>query len=206
MATSPISSGIACPEYEAMEMTKRCRYFNDDRSCQLTAHPVCEEWLRSNPEKTIPNPSSATFVESNPDYKIAVVEGLHFRPGWKAKMLERLTDFPPPVRATPSTTNEQSAQAPKPTPPPSPAVVAVGKQAPFTVEGVPSEIEVASFRALGVEVCITNDTVGELWLVPKYTDAKRKEITPEHLLTLCRLIAAFPGCSVSKFIKTYVEA
>ena len=204
MTTRVVTNDFQCPEYLPPKDSKRCRYFEDDRSCSLTAHPVCEEWLRLNLGKPIPNEASAAFVKANPDYVIAVVESLYFRPGWKAKMLDRLTSFDFPVRAPSSTPNEP-ARKPTPAPEPTPAQAAVEKQAAFTAEGLPSEIEVASFKALGVEVAITSAEIGEVWLVPKYTDANRKEITPEHLLTLCRLITAFPGCHVSEFIKT-VEA
>ena len=202
MASSPISSQILCPEYEAKEGSKRCRHFAENRSCALLAHPVCEEWLRRNAGKPIPNESSAIFVAQNEAYRCAVVEGLYFRPGWKAKMLDTLTAFP--VRATPSPTLSSPALPPVSTKPPQATETPV---AACEVTGLPNEIEVASFKALGVEVCIVSETLGELWLVSNYTaNETRKEITLEHLLTLCRLIAAFPGCRVSQFIKTFVEA
>jgi hypothetical protein len=197
------SSQILCPEYEAEGEKKRCRHFAEDRSCGLLAHPVCEEWLRRNSGKPIPNPMSAAFVEANPDYVSAVADELYFRPGWKAKMLDRLTSFP----VTDASPDEPTAPlSPPPTPQAVTAPVAADDDRQLKVDGLPSEIEVASFRALGVEVCITSEAIGEFWLVPNYTDANRKEITPEHLLTLCRLIAAFPGCRVSQFTKTFVEA
>ncbi|MDY0004855.1 MAG: hypothetical protein RBU30_26390 [Polyangia bacterium] len=56
--------------------------------------------------------------------------------------------------------------------------------------------EVASFKALGVEVCIRSEEVGEVWVVPVYTGAARRELSVEHSITLATICAAFPGAKV----------
>jgi len=61
--------------------------------------------------------------------------------------------------------------------------------------------DIDSFRALGVEVCIRSEDYGDLWLVPAYTGQSRKEITPEHLATIARVLDAFPGSRVVAFDK-----
>jgi hypothetical protein len=67
---------------------------------------------------------------------------------------------------------------------------------------VPTSIttdDIASFRALGVQICFQSDELGELWLVPSYTGQARKEITPEHAATLGHVLAVFPGAQVTAF-------
>lgn len=59
--------------------------------------------------------------------------------------------------------------------------------------------DIASFRALGVQICFQSDELGELWLVPSYTSQARNEITPEHAATVGRVLAAFPGARVTAF-------
>jgi hypothetical protein len=68
-------------------------------------------------------------------------------------------------------------------------------RAPITQE------EIASFKALGVELRLDLDEVGPVWLVPRYTGQSRKEITPEHAATLRLLLDAFPGARIAAFEK-----
>jgi hypothetical protein len=62
--------------------------------------------------------------------------------------------------------------------------------------------DIDGFKALGVEVCLESDSFGEMWLVPAYTGADRKEITPEHTATIVRVMEAFPGSTVVSFEKS----
>jgi hypothetical protein len=62
--------------------------------------------------------------------------------------------------------------------------------------------EIASFKALGVELCLDLGEAGPVWLVPRYTGQARKEITPEHAATLRLLLDAFPGARLAAFEKT----
>ena len=62
-----------------------------------------------------------------------------------------------------------------------------------------SKEELASFKSLGVEVCLASEAFGEIWIVPEYTNQDRKEITIEHAATLSLLVAACPGTRVSSF-------
>jgi hypothetical protein len=61
--------------------------------------------------------------------------------------------------------------------------------------------EIASFKALGVELCLDLGEAGPVWLVPAYTGQARKEITPEHAATLRLLLDAFPGARIGAFEK-----
>ena len=59
--------------------------------------------------------------------------------------------------------------------------------------------QIASFKALGAEVCIGLVGGGSVWLVPEYTGADREELSVEHAATLAALCAVFPGTGVIAF-------
>ena len=77
----------------------------------------------------------------------------------------------------------------------SPAPEPAQARTPITQE------EIASFKALGVELCLDLGEAGPVWLVPHYTSQARKEITPEHAATLRLLLDAFPGARIAAFEK-----
>ena len=60
--------------------------------------------------------------------------------------------------------------------------------------------DVASFKALGVEVCLATEDCGEVWLVPEYTGRDdRKEISVRDAATLAAVCSAFPGARVTSY-------
>ncbi|CAM4542983.1 ABM domain-containing protein [Myxococcus xanthus] len=69
-----------------------------------------------------------------------------------------------------------------------------------------TDADIASFKALGAEVCFASEAYGEVWLVPAYTGQARKELTPEHAATLVRVLSAFPGSRVLSFTKQPASA
>jgi hypothetical protein len=77
-----------------------------------------------------------------------------------------------------------------------PAPAPAHTRAPITHE------ELASFKALGVELRLDLDEAEPVWLVPRYTGQARREITPEHAATLRLLLEAFPGARIAAFEKT----
>jgi len=98
---------------------------------------------------------------------------------------------------------------PEPTPKPRPVPVPPTKPDAGEAPGIGlgglrdlSSEDIASFKALGVEVLLRSDTYGELWLVPEYTGQQRKEITPEHAATVMRVLSVFPGSQVISFEKS----
>ena len=91
----------------------------------------------------------------------------------------------------PATSEKSDAAAEQPTPDEHPTPPPRG----LTTE------DVESFKALGVEVCIHAEDLGDVWLVPTYTGQPRKEITPEHLATIARVLDTFPGSRVTAFDK-----
>ena len=56
--------------------------------------------------------------------------------------------------------------------------------------------EIASFKAIGVEVCLHSEALGDVHLVPTYTGQDRTELSIEHSITLSVICAAFPGAKV----------
>jgi len=106
--------------------------------------------------------------------------------------------FGQPLPEPPAKTQAQ----PQPTAAEKPSVAV---EQPAAVEPTPrrglTTEDIESFRALGVEVCVRSDDYGDLWLVPAYTGQPRKEITPEHLATIARVLDAFPGSRVVAFDK-----
>lgn len=69
-----------------------------------------------------------------------------------------------------------------------------------------TEEEIASFRALGVEVCIETVEAGDVWLVPEYTERARQELRVDHAATLAALCSAFPGSRVTAFSEPAADA
>jgi hypothetical protein len=61
--------------------------------------------------------------------------------------------------------------------------------------------DIDSFRRLNVEVCLSADGLGDVWLVPAYTGGDRQELTPENAATLLGVLALFPGARVVRFNK-----
>ena len=61
--------------------------------------------------------------------------------------------------------------------------------------------DIASFKALGVEVHLVDELVGDVWLVPTYTGQDRAELSIEHAALLAAVCSAFPGASVASFVR-----
>ena len=98
--------------------------------------------------------------------------------------------FGQPVKRT-STPRPQHDDAPEPRPAPE-------QDAPV-VRNLTDE-DVASFEALGVEVCLATEGCGEVWLVPEYTGRDdRKEISVRDAATLAAVCSAFPGARVTSY-------
>ena len=67
--------------------------------------------------------------------------------------------------------------------------------------------DIASFKALGVEVCLATEGCGDVWLVPEYSGREdRKEISVRDAATLAAVCSAFPGARVTRFDKPAPEA
>ena len=68
-----------------------------------------------------------------------------------------------------------------------------------TVNIVRRETQIGELKALGADVCISSPSIGELWLVPNYTDEDRRELSVADAATLTAVCAALPGAQVVSF-------
>ncbi len=165
-------SGIDCPKYLPLSGSKRCQHYLDGGACALATEFMCVEWLKRN-GRAVP--------QDHPSHG-ATPEQPGFLPGLAPPAPARATRAPDASAASvPSVSTAE--------PPP----VNAHARAPITPE------ELASFKALGVELCLDLGEAGPVWLVPRYTGQSRKEITPEHAATLRLLLDAFPGARIAAF-------
>ncbi len=64
-----------------------------------------------------------------------------------------------------------------------------------------SDADLASFKALGTEVRIATEGLGDVWLVPAYTGADRQELSVEHAALIATVASAFPGARVTALVR-----
>ena len=118
---------------------------------------------------------------------------------------------PPPARARPPE-QSQLFGPPVPLPNKAPSAVPPQRAAPAVRPSIASpelqlnaqnlrEEDVASFKALGIEVCLATEAVGEVWLVPEYTGGERTELSIEHAALLAAVGAVFPGAKVTALLR-----
>jgi hypothetical protein len=167
-------AGIDCPKYQPRASSKRCEHYLDGGACALGTEFMCVEWLKAN-RRPVP--------QDHPSHGTPPAQSMLF-PGLAPLASAHAT--PKPDVAAP--------QAPS-VPTVEPPAVRAPARAPITQE------EIASFKALGVELRLDLDEAGPVWLVPRYTGQARKEITPEHAATLRLLLDAFPGARIAAFEK-----
>ena len=94
-----------------------------------------------------------------------------------------------PLQSAPASGPDLSCEEPEPRPQPPGLTTA----------------DIASFKALGVSVCLHTEDLGELWLVSRYSGKDRRELTPEHAATLLQVLSVFPGARVTAFEKLQPE-
>lgn len=176
--------GVTCEAYVRGE-GKHCLHYRPGGGCTLPGVGTCTEWLKVN-RQARPHRDVAAPPVPAPAAKAAPVA---------------VDLFGHPL---PESDSKKPAPAPasKPAPPAaSPDVKGLNAQAPLSALRGLTDEDIASFKALGTEVCFASETYGEVWLVPAYTGQARKELTPEHAATLVRVLSAFPGSRVMSFVK-----
>jgi hypothetical protein len=169
------SPSFTCAHYSPKAGTKRCSHYLANGACDRPDELMCIEWLKANGKSEVQPPEKEK----------------------RSHDLDRdLFGNPLPPRSKPVEKDPPNVNKPNspeaPEPPPTVEVPLVRNL---------NDEEIASFKALGVEVCIKSEDIGELWLVPDYTDQKRKEISVEHAATLSAMCSAFPGAKVASFEK-----
>ena len=191
-------TGITCPHYEALPGRKHCRHYLDNGACSRPDEFMCTEWMKANGhvvEDLTRQPAGPVaesplrealasspldlFGNPNPDFQPTEVTPA--APPKSSGRPQGTPAVPPPATSTP-TNDADTAERPP-------------------LRGLTTD-DIDSFKALRAEVCLSSDAFGEVWLVPDYTGQARKEITPEHAATICRVIEAFPGSRVVSFEKT----
>ncbi len=178
-------AAFTCSHYESIPGSKRCRHYLDGGPCARPDEFMCTEWLKANghAEPSAPAPTPQPTAEPEPS---------------EAAQSQAATDLfgnplpePEPVSRPAGQVRREAPADPTPIDP--------AEDTPPT-RGLTTE-DIESFKALRVEVCLSSDALGELWLVPEYTGQERQEITPEHAATICHVLQAFPGSRVVAFEK-----
>ena len=176
-------AAFTCPHYDPQPGSKRCRSYLDRGACALPGEFMCREWMRANNQgpTTLQPPVPAPAPESREPK----------RPTEPARDL-----FGHPVPSAPQPAPTPAKAKPEPPKPPATPTEARGTEVETDpLRGLTTE-DLESFRALGVEVCLRSEALGEVWLVPERTGQTRKEITPELAATIVRVSSAFPGARV----------
>ena len=181
------ASTFTCPHYEPKPGSKRCRHYLEGGACARPDEFMCVEWLKANGHAALPpSPTAETVPER---------DGAAPAPAERARPTDLFGNSLP----DPPVTTAASTKAASPARSQRADVPTDGEERPAP-RGLTTE-DIDSFKALGVEVCMRSDAFGEVWLVPDYTGNGRKEITPEHAATICRVLEAFPGSQVVSFEK-----
>lgn len=179
IAPTSASATFECPKYRPLPGMKRCQHYVDGGACALPDELMCVEWLKANGQ-AMPHPTPTPVQVTPPP-----------------------VSPPTDLFGTPVATPSAKAAAKKKPATTTPSTEPPAGMPPVAGEPIPriSEQDIASFKALGVEVCLSADGVGEVWIVPEYTGKDRKELSVEHAATLRLVVDAFPGAKVIAFEK-----
>ncbi len=192
---SPVEAGtapraaVSCLRYDPVPGTRRCRHYLSGGACDLPDEFMCVEWLRANGHAAPPPlPPMAQAAEPPP------VEAPP-RPA-PPRVGHDLFGLPLPAPTPAPRPVTQAAPAPARPPTPQRGLTPAEASPPRAL----TDDDLASFKALGVEVCLQTEACGEVWLVPEYTDdAARRELSVRDAATLAAICAAFPGARVTRF-------
>lgn len=178
--------GITCEFFSAPEGTKRCSHYVGRGACGLEDEFMCVEWLRVNGHPSHKSLPIAPEPMAPPSAEPPIERDLFGNPVKRVELpraAKVAADSPAPPRSTPR----------------EPLPVEALPTAPLVVRNLSDE-DVAAFEKLGVEVCLSTASCGEIWLVPAYTDTPgRQEISIRDAATLAALCAAFPGAQIVGF-------
>jgi hypothetical protein len=132
---------------------------------------MCEEWLKVNGRAV------RALIEQ------------------ETKTAYDLFGTPLPTKPRPKRTARKPASRPSATPTAAAGTRPADRDAP--VLRYPTDEEISSFKALGIEVRIASQEVGDVWIVPEYTGPDRRELRIDHAATLAAVCAAFPGAKIA---------
>jgi hypothetical protein len=191
---------ITCSRYDPVPGTKRCKHYLKGGACALPDEFMCVEWLKANGHHVPPPlpPLAPVEAKSPSEPTPTPTPAPPSSPTQPRPDRTERDLFGAPVRPRPaarSSSEPEPASSERSRPEPDPRDVPV-------VHNLSDE-DIASFKALNVEVCLATEDCGEIWLVPEYTGrADRKEISARDAATLAAVCSAFPGARVTSFEKT----
>ncbi len=200
---------ITCGQYEPDHDGRRCRHYGGRGACALPDEFMCVEWLKANghsvvPAGPVPPPITHNFFGDPMPAEPPPVAHPPTSPAQKAPS----PPVPPGATAATGPTSGPASPAPSATPPPSVPLVPPRSLAPLPRKASQAQVlltvsdaDIASFKALGVEVHLVGTQVGEVWLVPAYTGQDRAELSIEHAALLAAICSTFPGASVASFVR-----
>ncbi len=191
---------ITCPRCDPVPGTKRCKHYLKGGACALPDEFMCVEWLKANGHHVPPPlpPLAPVEAKSPSEPTPTPTPAPPSSPTQPRPDRTERDLFGAPVRPRPaarSSSEPEPASSERSRPEPDPRDVPVVRNL--------SDEDIASFKALNVEVCLATEDCGEIWLVPEYTGrADRKEISARDAATLAAVCSAFPGARVTSFEKT----
>lgn len=172
--------GVTCEAYVRGE-GKHCLHYRTGGGCALASISTCTEWLKVNGRTATRRDVDAPHVPAPPTKSAPAAVDLFGHP-----VAEAGAKKPAPAPAS------------KPAPPaPSPTVKELDAESPLAALRGLTDEDIASFKALGAEVCFASETYGEVWLVPAYTGQARKELarsTPPPWCASCLPSRARASC------------
>lgn len=172
VAKSPPTPAPTCPHYDPPPGLRRCRSYNPDGSCSRPDELMCVEWQKANDPSYRPA-----------DVKVEPVAPVISEPEVLRDLFGVPVKPPQPKKARgPLAPPAKSGLPPRPRPVP-------------VVRNV-TNADIASFKERGIAVCLGNDAAGDVWIVPKYTDGDRMEISIEHAALIAAVGSVFPGAQV----------
>lgn len=205
------ASDFSCPHYTPVPGSKRCKDYQDGGTCAREDFFLCTEWERRNryrlPQvktsgdaslgvagRREAGPSNAlqgteTEAVAHDERRSSVDSSPHVACDLFGNPLPEVSPRSAPKVSPSAPIAKQPAEVGAPS-------VDVDQLRGFTTE------DIASFKALGVEVQLHSETYGDVWLVPAYTSRERTELTPEHAATIARVMSVFPGSHIVSFEKT----
>lgn len=200
--------GITCSHYEAIPGRKHCRHYLVNGACSRPDVLTCSEWLKVNGQYLA---TTSVFTYLDPDERRRISESSpldmfgnpnpNYKPGAEFKVPTDLFGDPiyePKKRRHKTPSQQRPTAARRSLPPPKPI------EKPEPLRGFTPE-DIDSFKELNIEVRLKSEEFGGLWLVPRYTDQDRLELTPEHAATIYRVLQAFPDAKVAAFKKTSIQ-
>ena len=176
---------ITCPNYKPIEGSKRCINYLNNGACSRPDENMCIEWLKVNAHKNI--------TANNPDTQNISHQQNHQPPPSHIDTKVQVDLFGNPVKINISDASSKATES---------------KPDLLNTENIPvvrniTDEDIASFKALNVEVCIRSKEIGDIWLVSEYTGKDRKEISVRDATTLACINYIFPGAKITSFTKQF---